>query len=191
MAGSDEQKVADLFRSYMDQEKRDSLGITPIASVLADVEAVTNKAELMAFFGQYQSVGVTSPLYLWIDVDAKDSSRYATHVWQGGLALPDKDYYFNDAERFIKLRAGYQAHIVKMFDLAGFENGEQAANTILALETKMANFHWTRVQTRDSEKRYNKFDTANLAEVSSDIDWTGVLNSARHSNAKGLNRQSA
>ncbi|REL35157.1 M13 family metallopeptidase [Thalassotalea euphylliae] len=174
-AGSDEQKVADLFRAYMDQEKRNGLGIMPIKPILNDIKALKNKSDLMAFFGQYQSVGVTSPMYLYIGVDAKDSSRYATHVWQGGLGLPDKDYYFNDAERFVDLRAGYKAHIAKMFALAGFDNGEKAAETVLALETKMAEYHWTRVQSRDSEKRYNKFETANLKSVSENIDWSAYL----------------
>ncbi|REL26412.1 M13 family peptidase [Thalassotalea euphylliae] len=174
-AGSDEQKVADLFRAYMDQEKRNSLAITPINTILHDIKALNSKSDLMSFFGKYQSVGVTSPMYLYISVDAKDSSRYATHVWQGGLGLPDKDYYFNETERFVDLRAGYKAHIAKMFALAGFENGEKAAETILALETKMADYHWTRVQSRDSEKRYNKFETANLAKVSDQIDWSAYL----------------
>ncbi|NMP31304.1 peptidase M13 [Thalassotalea sp. M1531] len=174
-SGSDEQKVADLFRSYMDQETRNGLGITPIQSILTDINALKSKQDLMEFFGKYQSVGVTSPLYLYISVDAKDSSRYATHVWQGGLGLPDKDYYFNEAERFANLRAGYKAHIAKMFELSGFAEGDKAAEAILALETQMADHHWTRVQSRDSEKRYNKFDVSELDSVSENIDWQAYL----------------
>ena len=94
--------------------------------------------------------------------DAKDSTRYATHVWQSGLGLPDRDYYFNEADRFVALRDGYLAHIEKMFDLAGLKNGKAAAKTIMALETKLAGFHWTKVESRDSTKRYNKFDVADF-----------------------------
>lgn len=173
--GTDEQKVADLFRSFMDQEKRDSLGTTPIAHILSDVYKLKSHADLMAFFGKYQSQGVTSPLHLWIGVDAKNSSRYVSNIWQSGLALPDRDYYFNEAERFANLRDGYKAHIEKMFNLAGFENGKQASETILALETKMAKNHWTRVEVRDSEKRYNKFETTKLSELSADINWQAFL----------------
>lgn len=177
--GSDEQKVADIFRSFMDQEKRDSLGITPVKPLLDEISALNSKSALMAFFGKQQSIGITSPMYMYVSVDAKDSSRYATHVWQGGLGLPDKDYYFNEAERFANLRAGYLAHIEKMYELAGLSNGKAAAKTVLGLETKLANYHWTRVQTRDSEKRYNKFETADLVkEVSADIDWTAYLAAA-------------
>ena len=173
--GSDEQKVGDLFRSFMDQEVRDAKGIAPIQTMLDEVAALKTPSELMAFFGKYQSAGITSPLYLYISVDAKDSSRYATHVWQGGLGLPDKDYYFNEAERFTQLRDGYKAHIAKMFELASFENGEAAGEAILALETRLADYHWTRVQSRDSEKRYNKFDVSKLNTVSDNIDWTAYL----------------
>ncbi|WP_448213898.1 M13 family metallopeptidase [Colwellia sp. MEBiC06753] len=184
--GSDEQKVADLFKSYMDQPTRDALGISPITPVLADIDNINNKSDLMSFFGKYQKVGVTSPLYFYISVDAKDSSSYATHVWQGGLGLPDKDYYFNEAERFATLRDGYQAHIAKMFDLANMANGKQAAKTIFAIETKLAEHHWTRVQSRDSEKRYNKFATDKLTEVSDKIDWSAYLAAQGVSNEKNL-----
>ncbi|MBO9489230.1 peptidase M13 [Endozoicomonas sp. G2_1] len=174
-AGSDEQKVADLFRAYMDQETRDSLGIKPVQALLSQINGLQDKDQLVEFFGQSQAAGVGGPMILYVSVDAKDSSRYATHIWQGGLGLPDKDYYFNDAERFVNLRDGYSKHIAKMFDLAGLENGEQAGKTILDLETKIAEYHWTRVQSRDSEKRYNKFETAKLNELSDTINWQGFL----------------
>ncbi|QOL25548.1 peptidase M13 [Thalassotalea sp. LPB0316] len=174
-AGSDEQKVADLYNSYMDQQQRDSLGITPIQGLLAEISNLKDKSELANFFGKYQSIGITSPLYLYISVDAKDSSRYATHVWQGGLSLPDRDYYINEDDRFVKLREGYVAHIEKMYDIAGFEGGQTAAQTILNLETKMAQSHWTNVQSRDSEKRYNKFEVAQLNVLTDGFDWTAYL----------------
>ncbi len=184
--GSDEQKVADIFRSYMDQETRNSLGIKPIEGILAEIDALTSTSDLMAFFGKHQRIGVTSPLYLYISVDAKDSSRYATHVWQGGLGLPDRDYYFNEEARFVDLRAGYLAHIEKMYALAGFDNGNSAAETVMDIETKLAQSHWTRVQSRDSEKRYNKFDTDKLSELTADINWSAYLSAADVSGQKDL-----
>lgn len=173
--GSNEQKVADLFRSYMDSEKRNSLGVTPIQSILSNINSLKNKTELATFFGKYQAAGVGNPLAFYISVDAKDSSSYATHIWQSGLGLPDKDYYFNETERYSALRAGYTAHIANMFELAGIKNGKKAANTIMDLETKLAKFHWTRVQTRDSEKRYNKFAVADLNTLSSAFNWSAYL----------------
>ncbi|HBY85306.1 MAG TPA: peptidase M13, partial [Colwellia sp.] len=173
--GSDEQKVADIFRSYMNTEKRNNLGIKPIQPIFDAINNLNNKSELASFFGKYQAVGVGSPLAFYISVDAKDSSSYATHIWQSGLGLPDKDYYFNETERFIALRAGYVAHIENMYKLAGLENGKEAAKTIMALETKLAKFHWDRVKSRDSEKRYNKFAVNKLNELTNAFDWSAYL----------------
>jgi len=184
--GSDEQKVADIFRSYMDSEKRNNLGTAPIQSIFDSINNLKNKSDLAEFFGKYQAVGIGSPLGFYISIDAKDSSRYATHIWQSGLGLPDKDYYFNDAERFVDLRNGYVAHIENMFNLAGLKNGKAAAKTIMDLETKLAKYHWTRVQTRDSEKRYNKFDVAKLSELTSAFDWSKFLAAQGVANQKDI-----
>ncbi len=173
--GSDEQKVADLFRSYMDIEKRNKLGTQPIQPIFDAINNLDNKAELASFFGEYQAVGVGSPLAFYISVDAKNSASYATHIWQSGLGLPDRDYYFNDTERYKNLRTGYIAHIEKMFNLAGLKGGDKAAQTIMALETKLAKFHWTQVQSRDSEKRYNKFAVSKLTELTDAFDWSAYL----------------
>jgi endothelin-converting enzyme/putative endopeptidase len=173
--GSDEQKVADLFRSFMDSETRDTLGTKPVQAIFDRINNLQDKNELATFFGEYQKIGVGSPLAFYINVDAKDSTRYATHVWQSGLGLPDRDYYFNDTERFEKLRSGYVAHIENMFNLAGLENGKAAAQTIMAIETKLAGFHWTKVESRDSTKRYNKFNVSDLNTVTDTFNWTAYL----------------
>lgn len=175
VAGSDEQKVADLFRSYMNIDMRNKLGISPITPLLTEINALENKDQLAAFFGQYQAVGIGSPLAFYVSVDAKDSSRYATHVWQSGLGLPDKDYYLNDSDRFAKLRSGYLLHIENMFRLSGLEGGQQAAATIMAIETKLASFHWSRVESRDSAKRYNKFKVAELSTLANRFNWQAYL----------------
>ena len=173
--GSDEQKVAGLYRSYMNTEQRDTLGTTPAQPIFDAIKQLKDKKDLAQFFGQYQAMGVGSPLAFYISVDAKDSSRYATHIWQSGLGLPDQDYYINEKERFVDLRSGYLAHIEKMFDLAGLANGAAAAKTVMEIETKIAKHHLTRVETRDSEKRYNKFDVAKLSELGESFDWSAYL----------------
>ncbi|MGB2741891.1 MAG: M13-type metalloendopeptidase [Cognaticolwellia sp.] len=184
--GSDEQKVADLFRSFMDIEARDAAGIAPIQAIFDRINTLKDKNELATFFGENQKIGVGSPLAFYISVDAKDSTRYATHVWQSGLGLPDKDYYFNDTERFEKLRAGYIAHIENMFNLAGLKDGKAAAQTIMALETKLAGFHWSKVESRDSTKRYNKFNVADLNTVTDAFNWTAFLEAQGVSAQKDL-----
>ncbi|MBL4899392.1 MAG: peptidase M13, partial [Colwellia sp.] len=86
--GTDEQKVADLFRSFMNSEQRNAAGISPIQSIITAINNLQNKNDLAKFFGQYSSYGINSPLALYISVDAKDSSSYAIHIWQNGLNLP-------------------------------------------------------------------------------------------------------
>ena len=184
--GSDEQKVADLYRSFMDTAAIEAVETDPLTSIFETIDSIKSKQDLARFFGEYGYLGMANPLALYVSIDAKDSSRYAVHVWQSGLGLPDQDYYFNDAERFVNLRAGYLTHIANMFNLAGLENGDQAAQTIMALETKLAKHHWTRVESRDSEKRYNKFATNDLATLTDAFDWQAFLTAQRIADQKDI-----
>ncbi|MXR70443.1 peptidase M13 [Shewanella sp. JBTF-M18] len=174
-AGSDEQKVADLYRSFMDTEQLDKLGIKPIQGELDKIAALENKDQLVEYFAHSQIIGGGTPLAFYINIDAKDSSRYATHIWQYGLSLPEKDYYFNEAERFVNIRKAFVAHIEKMFTLAGLPNAKASAEQILALETAIASRHWDVVETRDSTKTYNLYQVADLAKLAPDVNWDGYL----------------
>ena len=173
--GSDEQKVADLFRSYMNTNARNTLGTAPVKNIFNAINELNNKDDLARFFGTYSTVGINNPLALYVNIDEKDSSSYAAYIWQSGLNLPDKDYYFNEEERFVKLRAGYLVHIEKMLTLAGLANAKESAINIMALETKLADFHWTRVETRDSEKSYNKIATNDLSSLTDKFNWQAFL----------------
>ena len=173
--GSDEQKVADLFRSFMDTEHRNALGIKPIQGILAAISQLENKDQLATFFAKNQAAGIANPLAFYVGIDAKDSTSYTTHIYQNGLGLPDQDYYLNEAERFVNLRAGYLTHIENIYQLTGLGDGKTAAKTIMTIETQLAKNHWTRVETRDSEKRYNKFATADLTSLSDTFNWQAYL----------------
>ncbi|MFQ6370907.1 M13 family metallopeptidase [Shewanella sp. YIC-542] len=175
-AGSDEQKVADLYRAFMDTQALNKLGITPLQPELAKIDGISNKAQLMAYFGHSQIIGGGTPMAFYVDVDAKNSDRYATHIWQYGLSLPEKDYYFNDAERFVNIRAAFIKHMSKMFQLAGFPQPQKSAEAIMTLETAIAKAHWDVVASRDSTKTYNKYDVKDLAKLAPGVDWNGYLN---------------
>lgn len=151
------------------------LGTAPIQAELDNIAALKTKEELVNYFAHSQIIGGGTPLAFYIDVDAKDSSRYATHLWQYGLSLPEKDYYFNEGERFVNIRKAYVEHIEKMFTLAGFSNPKASAEQILALETAIASKHWDVVETRDSTKSYNKMTIKELAALAPDIDWASYL----------------
>lgn len=173
--GSDEQKVADLFRSYMDTDTLNQLGITPIQAEIDKINALTSKDELVEYFAHSQISGNGSPMAFYVSIDAKNSERYSTHIWQSGLSLPEKDYYFNQEQRFKDIRQAYIKHISNMFTLAGFDNPKESAQTILALETALAKGHWNVVETRNSTKRYNRYQVNRLKFLSPYIDWQKYL----------------
>ena len=174
--GTDEQKVADLYRSFMDTEKLNELGLSPLNDEIQKIDAISNQDELVKYFAHSQTIGMGSPMAFYVSVDAKDSTRYATHVWQSGLSLPEKDYYFNKESRFVDIRKAYVKHIENMFKLAGFSQPEESAKAILALETAIAKNHWDVVETRNSTKRYNKYQVSRLKYLSSHIHWQTYLN---------------
>ncbi|WDE05292.1 M13 family peptidase [Thalassomonas viridans] len=173
--GSDEQKVADLYRSFMDTEKLNALGLSPIQEELAQIAAIKTKNELVQYFARSLKIGVGSPLALGVEIDLKDSSRYSAYLVQSGLSLPEKDYYLNDSERFVEIRKGFVEHIAKMYRLAGFDKPQQSAETILALETELAQHQWGIVRNRDLSQAYNPYKTSDLPELAPDIDWQAYL----------------
>lgn len=175
-SGSDEQKVADLYRSYMDTATLDKLGITPLAPALAKIDAINNTDDLVAYFGAEQAVGGGTPIAFFVDIDSKDSTRYVSQIWQYGLSLPERDYYFNEAERFVNIRTAFVEHMRKMFKLAGWEQPRKSAEAIMQLETAIAKAHWDVVASRDSTKTYNKYEVSNLKELAPEINWNLYLN---------------
>jgi putative endopeptidase len=176
--GSDEQKVADLYNSFMDTERLDELGMAPLEAELARIDAIADKDELSAYFAELAVNGGGGPFSPYVTVDAKDSTRYAAYLWQSGLGLPDRDYYFRDDERSAMLRNEYVAHIEKMFKLAGFDDPEGSATTLMALETELAASQWTTVENRDSEARYNKYAVDELGTLGNGLNWPRFLEAA-------------
>jgi endothelin-converting enzyme/putative endopeptidase len=169
--GSDEQKVADLYNSFMDTEKLNQLGMSPLEEELARIDAIADKDELSAYFARSGIIGAGGPFILYIWVDAKDSTRYVSYMWQSGLGLPDRDYYFKEDDHSVELRDAYVLHIEKMFELAGFDDPAESAARMMALETKLAEHHWTNVENRDDEKTYNKFATDEIGSLGDGVNW--------------------
>jgi endothelin-converting enzyme/putative endopeptidase len=173
--GSDEQKVADLYNSFMDTVRVQNAGLAPLQPELDAIAGLTDKTDLAAHLAHARMIGGGGPFIPYVGIDAKDATRYAVHMWQGGLGLPDRDYYFKDDERSVALREGYVEHIAKMFTLAGWDDPAGSAQMLMALETDLARHHWTNVENRDSEKRYNKLTIAELTELAPALDWPALL----------------
>ena len=156
----DARKIGAYYAAYMDSARVERLGLAPLQPDLDRIDAIAGPADLVRFFAASGRSFGPSPLRVYVSVDDKDSGRNVAFVSQSGTGLPDRSYYLDD--RFAEARAGYVAYLTRLYELAGWPGGAEAAQTVLDLETKLAQGQWTRVQNRDPEARYNPTSTAAL-----------------------------
>ncbi|HSC69080.1 MAG TPA: M13 family metallopeptidase [Cellvibrio sp.] len=176
--GSDEQKIADLYKSFLDETRIEAVGLTPLHADLARIDKLKTHRDLHVLWGEWQRYGSIGPIELYVGQDQKQSDRYITGASQGGLGLPDRDYYLKADPRSVELLAKYQAYIAEQWTHAGFKNATQAAANIVALEKKIAALHWSRVQNRDRKATYNKLTLAELGKLAPGIDWSAFFTAA-------------
>ena len=173
--GSDQQKVGDLFASYMNMETRNRLGVTPLHAEFEKIDALSGYEDLAVYFAEANKIGVDLPFSLGQNADFKDPNTYMMHTWQGGLGLPDREFYFLEDEKSEDIRNKYVEHVASMLRLAGFDDGETAADMIMALETRMAAEHMKKEQKRDMNLLYNPVAVADLPEVMPNFAWGAYL----------------
>ncbi|MBU6399012.1 MAG: hypothetical protein KGS61_01715 [Verrucomicrobia bacterium] len=161
-ANSPAQQVADFCRSAMDTNRLERLGLEPIAAELARIDRMDSMTNLFALLAGLHASGIPGMFGVGVSPDAKNSGIYAFDLRQGGLSLPDRDYYLK--ESFARIREAYRAHVTRMLTLLGEEPAVAAghAATVLELETALARASRTRVELRDPNKNYNKFATAEI-----------------------------
>ena len=180
-AGSEAQQIGDLYDSFMDEAKLEQLGLTPLKNEFERVAALTDKKDIPALIAHYNRVGITAPYDMGVHQDNKDSTKYVVDFGQSGLGLPDRDYYLKkDDAKMKEALAKYQSHITKMLTMAGEKPAAAAAKakSIVALETKIAQVQWTKVQNRDPIKLYNKEDLTKLGKLTPGYDWKPYLTDA-------------
>ncbi len=174
--GSDEQKVGDFFKAYMNVERANELGADPIQDELAKINAIESKEDLYRHFGTLDQMGVGSPFGAYVSQDAKVSTQYIVHIVQSGTTLPNRDYYLvRDDEKNRSARKAFVNYIDKVMELAGTDGNSE---DILALETRLADASWSNVVLRDAEKRYNKYKTDDLATLTPGVDWNVMFEAA-------------
>ncbi|MBI1771380.1 MAG: hypothetical protein HYR68_03280 [Burkholderiales bacterium] len=179
VAGSDAQKIGDLYSSFMNEEKLNALGIAALKSELSKIAAMQNKKAIPGLIAHFHEIGVNTPIRVGIGQDNKNSSQYAVDVGQAGLGLPNREYYLKlDDAKMADIRAKYKAHIEKMLALAGEKNATTQAENIIALETAIAKVQWTAVENRDPVKTYNKIAVSDLNKMTPAFNWTAYLQSA-------------
>ena len=172
---SEARKVGDLFASFLDRDRVNSLALSPLDADLAAVDAVPDTTELIRLIGALGRQGVPGPVGLAVFADAGQSDRYGAYLAQSGLGLPDESFYREDS--FAPVRDAYVAHVTRILTLSGFEpaRAEDAAARIMALETRLAAGHWDNVRDRDATATYNPHTRSELEALAPRIDWAAWL----------------
>ncbi|MFL6023166.1 MAG: peptidase M13, partial [Marmoricola sp.] len=168
-SSADAKKIGDLFASFMDEARVEELGASPIEATLASIENVHSLLDLAAFLGDYERAGGGGVFGSYIDSDDRDSDRYLVNITQGGIGLPDESYYRED--KFEEIRTKYVDYLETILTLAGRPTPRETAETVFALEKRIAEGHWERAETRDVIKSYNLTPVAELKATLPSFDF--------------------
>ncbi|WP_374576215.1 M13 family metallopeptidase [Phenylobacterium sp.] len=187
-AGSNARKIGDYYSSFMDEAKIEALGAAPLKPELARIAAIGDRKALARELGAGLRADVdplnatnlhTDRLFgLWVAEALDDTSRYRPYLLQGGLGMPDREYYLSDNERLTAVRADYEAHIGRVLALAGFDDVAARAKRVLALETAMAKVHWTTVDSSDIDRNKTVWKQADFAAKAPGLDWNAYFTAA-------------
>src|SRR5205814_1909654 len=175
---SDVQKVGDYYASGMDEKTIDAARIKPIQDEFKRIDAIKDRNDLLKEIAHLHTIGVDAFFGFGSGQDAKDSTREISQAVQGGLGLPDRDYYTKTDDASKKLRDQYLDHVSKMLTLLGQPTDKAADNAkkIMALETSLAQASRTRVELRDPQKNYNKMAVRELQDLTPDWNWSNYFN---------------
>ena len=194
-AGSSARKIADLYNSYMDEAAIEAKGLAPLQPHLKAVAAISTKRELAAALGETQRADVdalnntdfhTPHLFgLWVAPDFNDSDHYAAYLLQGGLQLPDREYYVSNSDQMRDIRSKYQTHVSAMLKLAGFTDTDARAERIVALEHAIAGKHLSLAENDDIHQANNTWKQADFAAKAPGLDWAEYFRGA------GLSKQAS
>ena len=192
-AGTGQRKIADLYNSYMDEKTIDAKGIEPLKPHLQAIAKISNQKELAYALGQSMRADVdalnntnfhTIHLFgLWVAPGFEDPEHYTPYLLQGGIALPDREYYLSDSEHMKQVRTKYRAHVSAMLKLAGFDNTDARAEKIIALEKAIAEKHWALAENDDIHKANNLWKQADFTKNAPGLDWAEYFRGA------GLSKQ--
>jgi putative endopeptidase len=188
----DGQKVGDYYASYMDEAGIEAKGLTPLKADLARIAAIKDKTQLATVLGgniraDVDALNATdfytdNVLGLWVSPSFDDTSKYAPFLLQGGLGMPDREYYVSDKASMVEARTKYLAHVEKILTLGGVANAAAKAKAIMALETELAQASGTRADSADVQKANNSWTPADFASKAPGLDWTAFFTAAKLSN---------
>ncbi|HEY8187032.1 MAG TPA: M13 family metallopeptidase [Pyrinomonadaceae bacterium] len=175
--GSSEQKVGDFYASCMNEAKIEADGITSLAPELARIDRIKDQRSLQEEIAHLHANGINALFLVGSKQDAKNSAEVIVEIWQGGLGLPEGEYYFKTDDKSKEIREAYVKHVTKMFELMGDEPAKASAESqsVMNFETKLAEAWMSRVDRRDPQKVYNRKTLAQLKTIAPNFDWSGYL----------------
>lgn len=175
---ADVRKIRDLYASFMDETQLERLDLGPLAPELSRIDSLADRAQIPALMGHLHRIGAGTPFVPQVHQDARDATRYVLDLAQGGLGLPDRDYYLSDEPRLKSVREAYARHVREILALAGAADAAADAAGVMNIETSMAQAQWTRVENRNPVKVYNRFELADLPRLMPDYGWQDWLRCA-------------
>jgi predicted metalloendopeptidase len=170
-AGSDAQKIGDFYESFMNEARADELGLAPLEAELAAIDRLQTGADLARYFARMFKLNLINPIIGYVEGDAQQPDRDILYLYQGGLGMPDRDYYLGQDPKLEEYRGKYLAFVTRLLTLSRTPSAEAAAKANVDLELRLARAHWTNVESRDAVKTYNKHALADLPKEFPGFDW--------------------
>jgi len=168
-------KIGNAYASFMDEAAIEAKGLTPLEPWLNQVRGLKSKAGLAELYARGQEIGISAPFRMFVAQDRKAPNSYILSMSQAGLGMPDRDYYLSSDPKLVETKAKYLQHLTNVLTLAGEANAAPRAQAILALETRVAQAHWPRAESRDADKTYNKMAIAQLAKQAPGFDFASLI----------------
>lgn len=168
-------KIGRLYASFMDEGRVDALGAKPVQPRLRAISSAPDRNHLAGVMGDLMRIGVSGMIDISVDADARQPDRAILSIEQGGLGLPDRDYYLQDNDDNAQIRLAYLAYLTKLFDLSGISNARTRAIAVMAFETRLAQTQWSEIQVRDQSKTYNRASITQLPITAPGLDWPALM----------------
>ena len=168
-------RIGIAYNAFLDTAGIEAKGLAPIQPWLGEIKGLDSRAGYAALVAKAGRYGVNIPFGLFVGQDDKQPDRYVTAMFQGGIGMPDRDYYLEQDERMKGIRAKYLEHMTNVLTLAGEPNAAARAKAILDFETQIAKVHWTQVDSRDATKTYNLMPLSKLQADAKGFDWASFL----------------
>ncbi len=172
-------KIGTAYSTYLDTATIDAKGLAPAKPWIDQIKGLSSKAGYPALIATARRNGVGSPFAAYIGQDDKEPEVYAVSMSQSGLGMPDRDYYLSKDAKFVETKAAYEKHLATQLTNAGEPNAAARAKAIVDFETKIAAVQWTRVESRDSSKTYNKMTVARLQKLAPGFDFKAMLTAGK------------